>query len=89
MTPDRAEGGLKAPSRWLPGDLEKLKGGTIGTYNAYGMTELLYRECAVQADYSMPKLEDDEAEVPKTEDGEDLGVGGGWWHTGKAFNCSW
>jgi len=77
---------LKAPSNWLPGDLEKLKGGTIGTYNAYGMTELLYKECATQANYTMPEAEDDEAETTKTKDGEDLGVGGGWWHTSKAFN---
>ena len=50
------------------------------------MTELLYKECAVQADYTMPKVDDDEVEVTKTDDGEDLGVGGGWWHTGEAFN---
>ena len=87
MTPERAEGSYKAPSRWLPGDLEKIKGGPIGTYNAYGMTELLYKECAVQADYTMAKVEEEEAEVLKTEDGEDLGIGGGWWHTGKVFDC--
>ncbi|KAG9240445.1 ubiquinol-cytochrome C chaperone-domain-containing protein [Calycina marina] len=82
VTPERAEGGLRTvPSRWKSGDLDKLKGGTIGTYNAYGLTELIYKECAIQADYEMAKQAYEDAEVPKTEDGEDLGVGGGWWHT--------
>jgi cytochrome b pre-mRNA-processing protein 3 len=28
--------------------------------------------------------------LPKTEDGEDLGIGGGWWHTGmKSLNPAW
>jgi hypothetical protein len=53
------------------------------TYTAYGMTELLYKECKIQADYSIPQAKDEDAEIPKTEDGEDLGVGGGWWHTGE------
>jgi hypothetical protein len=35
----------------------------------------------LQADYTIPQATDYDAEVPKTEDGEDLGVGGGWWHT--------
>jgi cytochrome b pre-mRNA-processing protein 3 len=52
------------------------------TYTAYGMTELLYKECALQADYSIPQAQDEDFEIPKAEDGEDLGVGGGWWHDG-------
>lgn len=36
----------------------------------------------MQADYSIPQAQDDNAEIPKTEEGEDLGVGEGWWHTG-------
>ena len=57
-------------------------GGVIGTYTAYGATEELYKECARQADYKVPQGQDSDAETPKTEDGEDLGVGDGWWHTG-------
>ncbi|CZR61505.1 related to CBP3-required for assembly of cytochrome bc1 complex [Phialocephala subalpina] len=61
-------------------EISKLAGGVTETYTAYGATELLYKECAKQADYTMPQLNTDE-EVPKTEDGVDLGVGDGWWHT--------
>lgn len=31
----------------------------------------------------MPELEGD-AENPQTEEGEDLGIGETWWHTGKS-----
>jgi len=41
----------------------------------------LYLECSTQAEYTIPQAKDDEAEMPKTEDGEDLGVGSTWWHT--------
>ncbi|TVY83540.1 Protein CBP3 [Lachnellula suecica] len=58
------------------------KGGVTGTYTAYGATEVLYKECARHADYKIPQAGDGVEEVPKTEDGEDLGVGEGWWHTG-------
>jgi len=61
---------------------QKMKLAIGGTYSAYGMAELLYKECAQQADYKMPKRENEDDEVPKTEDGEDLGMGEGWWHTG-------
>jgi len=54
----------------------------IGTYTAYGATEELYKECARHADYTIPQAQDSDSEMPKTEDGEDLGVGEGWWHTG-------
>ena len=57
-------------------------GGLTETYTAYGATEALYKECSIQADYTIPQQADNDAEVPKTEDGEDLGVGGGWWHNG-------
>jgi cytochrome b pre-mRNA-processing protein 3 len=44
---------------------------------------LLYKECALQADYSIPQAGQDDQEMPKTEAGEDLGIGEGWWLTGK------
>ena len=40
------------------------------------------KECANQADYSIPQSEQRGAEIPKTEDGQDLGVGKGWWYEG-------
>ena len=42
----------------------------------------MYKECARHADYSIPQAKEKDAETPKTKDGEDLGVGDGWWHTG-------
>lgn len=56
-------------------------GGMMETYTAYAVTEELYKECAAQADYNIPQAQDSDAEMPKTEDGEDLGVGTGWWLT--------
>lgn len=50
------------------------------TYTAFGATEELYKSCGAQADYSIPQALDPDAEMPKTEDGEDLGIGKGWWH---------
>lgn len=57
--------------------------GTFTTYTAYGMTETMYKECRSQAEYSMPQVEED-ADLPQTEEGEDLGIGDSWWHTGKS-----
>ncbi|KFZ06923.1 hypothetical protein V501_06957 [Pseudogymnoascus sp. VKM F-4519 (FW-2642)] len=54
---------------------------TAGTYSAYGVAEVLYRQCAAQADYSIPEAAMEDEEMPKTADGEDLGQGAGWWHT--------
>lgn len=83
VTPERAEGGSKSASTAKAvQDLRKLTGRATETYTAYGATEILYKECALQADYSIPQAKDSEAEMPKTADGEDLGVGEGWWHTG-------
>lgn len=66
--------------------LQKVTGKATETYTAYGATELLYKECARQADYSITQAPDAEEELPKTEDGEDLGVGEGWWLSGKSGN---
>jgi cytochrome b pre-mRNA-processing protein 3 len=57
-------------------------GRSTETYTAYGVTGNLFKECARHADYTIPQAADDYVEMPKTEDGEDLGVGEGWWHTG-------
>ncbi|KAJ8068227.1 hypothetical protein OCU04_003795 [Sclerotinia nivalis] len=68
-------------SQTLAREFQKVSGrGLTGTYTAYGATEELYKTCGAQADYSIPQASDPEAEMPKTEEGEDLGVGNGWWH---------
>ncbi|EDN92943.1 hypothetical protein SS1G_08808 [Sclerotinia sclerotiorum 1980 UF-70] len=68
-------------SQTLAKEFQKVSGkGLTGTYTAYGATEELYKTCGAQADYSIPQASDSEAEMPKTEEGEDLGVGNGWWH---------
>ncbi|KAB8349474.1 hypothetical protein FH972_023501 [Carpinus fangiana] len=40
----------------------------------------LFKECARQADYSIPQAFIANAEIPKTTAGEDLGEGTGWWY---------
>ena len=51
-------------------------------YIAFGRTEHLYKECAAQANYSVPQAGDRAVEIPKTAGGVDLGVGEGWWYEG-------
>lgn len=83
VTPERAEN-RTTPLSTKPVDPHAFKLGRITeTYTAYGSTQALYKGCAIQADYTVPQAGDSEAEVPKTEDGVDLGVGSTWWHTGK------
>jgi len=86
VTPERAEGKSNAryfipPNIQTAQEIKKFAGRTAETYTAYGATEIMYKECARQAEYSIPQAKDKDAEMPKTEDGEDLGVGEGWWHT--------
>jgi len=38
--------------------------------------------CSAQADYKIPQASQKGVEVPKTANGEDLGVGKGWWYEG-------
>lgn len=56
-------------------------------YVSYGFTQKLYEACSSQADYEIPQLAQKGAEVPKTADGEELGVGSGVWYKGK-LSCS-
>ncbi|KMU85523.1 ubiquinol cytochrome-c reductase assembly protein Cbp3 [Coccidioides immitis H538.4] len=51
------------------------------TYIAYGITKKLFEACSAQADYKIPQISQKGAEIPKTANGEDLGVGEGWWFT--------
>ncbi|KAL2842955.1 hypothetical protein BJY01DRAFT_216144 [Aspergillus pseudoustus] len=55
--------------------------GSIGeNYVAYGMTQKLFEACNKQGDYKIPQLQEKGGEVPKTEDGEHIGVGDSWWY---------
>lgn len=56
-------------------------GRTVETYVAYGMTEQLFQACCSQGEYVIPQKQKG-TPVPKTEAGEDLGVGKGWWYEG-------
>lgn len=56
---------------------------TTETYIAYSICEKLVKECARQAEYKIPQAQERGAEIPKTKDGEDLGVGKGWWYESK------
>ena len=49
---------------------------------AFGATEGLYKECARVGHYSIPQAGVKGQKVPKTAEGEDLGVGKGWWYDG-------
>ncbi|CZT48580.1 related to CBP3-required for assembly of cytochrome bc1 complex [Rhynchosporium secalis] len=87
VTPLSGGGGSKINKAPLPvsmkaaAGLQKVTGKATETYTAYGATEAMYKECARQADYSITLDPESEEEMPKTEDGEDLGIGGGWWLT--------
>ena len=50
------------------------------TYVAYGACETLVNECARLADYSVPQAQEKDGVVPKTSQGEDVGIGTGWWY---------
>ena len=55
---------------------------TTETYVAFGATMKLFEVCSAQADYKIPQAAQKGVEVPKTANGEDLGVGKGWWYEG-------
>ncbi len=63
----------------LAREVRKSAPGVTETYVAYGVAEELFKESARQADYSIPQVKEKDAEIPKSKDGEDLGVGKGWW----------
>lgn len=54
-------------------------------YAIFGATDLIYKACSAPANYIIsPELRKTD-DVPKTEDGEEIGVGGGVWHDGSFF----
>ena len=68
-----------APSLSIAKELHKRASSVTETYVAYGVCEALVKECARQADYTIPQAQEKDVDVPKTQGGEDLGVGTGWW----------
>ena len=78
-TPPRAE---SSPTYNLAKAVRQRASAVTETYVAYGACESLVKECAAQADYSIPQSREKGVEIPKTKDGEDLGVGKGWWYEG-------
>ena len=78
----RLENSQPSPTRKLAQEFRKRAPETTETYVAYGVSEALVKECAKQADYSIPRAKEKGMEAPKTKDGEDLGIGTGWWYEG-------
>lgn len=68
-----------APGHSIAKELRKRASSVTETYVAYGVCENLVKECARQAEYTIPQAHTKNVEIPKTKDGEDLGVGTGWW----------
>jgi cytochrome b pre-mRNA-processing protein 3 len=53
------------------------------------MTQKLFEACSSQADYQIPQISQKGVPVPKTETGEDRGVGESWWFKGEPTPSSW
>lgn len=49
-------------------------------YVADGATESLFKECASQADYTIPQAFERRGKIPTGEDGMHIGEGTGWWY---------
>ena len=75
-----AEIAADSPTRAIAKELRKRASSVTETYVAYGVCEKLVKECARQANYTIPQAHEKNVDIPKTKDGEDLGVGTGWWY---------
>ncbi|KAK3176945.1 hypothetical protein OEA41_008271 [Lepraria neglecta] len=75
-----AEIATDSPTRAIAKELRKRASSVTETYVAYGVCEKLVKECARQANYTIPQANEKNVDIPKTKDGEDLGVGTGWWY---------
>ncbi|KJR88747.1 uncharacterized protein SPSK_07716 [Sporothrix schenckii 1099-18] len=53
---------------------------TAEPYGAFGVTRAIYQKCTRPAAYDISEETRRNDQVPTTEDGEELGVGGGVWH---------
>jgi hypothetical protein len=54
-----------------------------GTYYVFGATERIYKTCGAQADYRITEADRKEGKIRETEEGEEIGMGGGMWHDGE------
>lgn len=75
------------PGLSIAKELRKRASSVTETYVAYGVCENLVKECARQADYTIPQAHEKNVDVPKTKGGEDLGVGTGWWFDSTSNPC--
>lgn len=68
----------------LAQSLRKHAKGTTETYIAYGATEVMFKSCSAQADYTMPQAKEKGVELPKGPDGMEMGVPakGSFWYEG-------
>lgn len=82
-TPEPSPGSSFSPAQSIARELRKRAGPTTETYIAYGVCEKLVKECARVANYRIPQAQQKNTDIPKTKDGEDLGVGDGWWYGSK------
>lgn len=70
------------PTQTLAQEFRKRAPKITETYVAYANTDILVRECAKQASYSLPQSRGHGVGPSQSKDGEDLGVGTGWWYEG-------
>ncbi|MCJ1223418.1 Protein cbp3, mitochondrial [Toensbergia leucococca] len=83
---NRTPSGTSSPPAFnIRDELRKRAGNFTEPYIAYGMCDILVQECASKATYTIPQAREKNVKIPQTEDGEDLGVGTGWWYEGKAY----
>ena len=80
--PEPKQSLLQSAGRSLAAAVRKRAPLTTETYIAYGACNGLVKECARQADYTIPQALDKMGVIPKTKAGEDLGVGSGPWYEG-------
>ena len=81
-SPSASQASQFSPARSIAKELRKRASVSTETYIAYGVCENLVKECARQADYKIPQRQEKNVDIPKSQDGEDLGVGEGWWYHG-------
>ncbi|KAI9796637.1 MAG: Protein cbp3, mitochondrial [Piccolia ochrophora] len=65
-----------SPTAGLAQSLRARATSRTGTYAAYAVTEILYKQCATQAEYTMPER----GTAEKTASGAEIGIGQGWWY---------
>ncbi|KAL9603481.1 MAG: hypothetical protein Q9219_001168 [cf. Caloplaca sp. 3 TL-2023] len=67
-------------SKKLVAEARKRVPSVTETYIAYAVCEKFIKECASQADYTIPQRHEKNGIIPKAADGQELGVGKGWWY---------